>query len=425
MTTGDPYLKAYIQSTQGKPLQAEIAEVWQSVRQKSLYSGQPRSAQSDHAVARALLALKVASQSNDRFLIADASRLLAHTLNAAEQYEQSLEHYRKALDLFESVGAAEEAARTRLGFMAALYMMGRYQESLETGDAAERWFKDNNHITGLAKIHTNKGNLYYRRELYQQALQHHSVARKLFEQLENWNGLAMTYLNIGNCLCFTDMLSEADDMYKMAEELGARLGMQEFFMQARYNRSYLMFLRERCTEALDSLSAVRDYFKRTGSERHMWLCNLDISEIYLHLLKTDEAITLARSAATGFEKLGMCYEQAKALTFCGIGLVRKHKVVEAEKVVVEARLIFERDANRYWISVLDFCLGYIRLELGDVRQARILTSQARLHFADLELRSSMADSLNRLASIALQSADVRGYDSRIDDVLKLTVNKRR
>lgn len=256
MSRHDSYLKTYVGSREGDRLRGEIAEVSKSVH-GNLYAGQPRSARSDQAIGSALAALKLASQTNDRLLMAEACRLMAHTLNVDEQCEQSIEYYRKAIALYEGAGACEQASRTRLGFMAALYLTGKYQEALTVAATAKRWFQANNHKSGLAKVYNNIGNLYYRREEHGVALQYHWKARELFDQLQDWNALAMSYLNLANCLSFTDRLAEAARMYDAAEKLSAQLGKQELFMQARYNKSYLMFLQGNCHEAVESFAAVR------------------------------------------------------------------------------------------------------------------------------------------------------------------------
>ena len=333
MSRFDPYLKTYVESKDGKGLRTEIADVWQSIRGTNLYSGGPRSAQTDQAIAQSLAALKVASQTNDRALLAEACRLMAHTLNADEQYEQSVDYYQKAIALFESSGCGEQASRTRLGFIAALYMMGKYDEAMEVAGTAERWFKANNQPLGLAKVYTNIGNLNYRREQPQVALQYHSKARALFEQLKDWPAIAMSYLNVANGLAFTDLPAEAEKMYNVAEEIGARLNMQELFIQVRYNKSYLMFLQGRYVESLEAFKAVRDYFARTGSRHHVNLCDLDVAEIYLHLLKPAEAVTYAERAIQGFSKTAMRYEHAKAIAFSAMGLAQLDRLDEAAGVV--------------------------------------------------------------------------------------------
>ncbi len=425
MSRFDPYLKTYAASNDGTRLHDEIGEVWKSIRGQNLYSGGPRSLQTDQAIARSMTALKLASQTNDRALLAEACRLMAHALNADERYEQSTDYYQKAISLFETTGAGEQAARTRLGFMAALYMMGKYDEAIREAESAERWFQANNHLSGLAKVYANIGNLNYRREQHQAAFQYQSRARNLFEQLQDWHALSMVYLNIANCLSFMDQLREAEHMYKRSEDLSARLKMQELFMQARYNKSYLMFLQGRYVESLEAFAAVREYFAQTKSHHHVNLCDLDVSEVYLHLLRPADAVPLSRRAIEGFTKALMRYEHAKALAFCAMGLAQLDQLTEAEQAATASRKLFEAEGNQYWISVVDFCLAFVRMASGDVDKARLLAAQAKLQFQNLPIKGGMADSLSRLGSLAQDSSQVKTAASCMTEVLKLTINKRR
>src|SRR6266446_2799386 len=421
----DPYLKTYVESKDGSGLLTEIADVWQSIRGTNLYSGGPRGSQTDQAMSRSLTALRLASQTNDRVLLAEACRLMAHTLNADEQYEESVEYYRKAIALFESGESAEQAARTRLGFMAALSMMGKYDEAMVVAAEAEQWFQANKHLSGLAKLYTNIGNLSYRREQHQIAITYHSKARSLFEQLEDLPALAMCYSNLANGLSFTDRLRDAEKMYDLAEEISARLKMQELFMQARYNKSYLMFMQGRHLESLEAFKVVREYFAKTGSRHHVNLCDLDVAEIYLHLLKPADALPFAERAIAGFSKTAMRYEHAKAIAFSAMALAQLDRLEEAERAGSAAREMFAAEGNRYWISIADFCLAYVRLARGDVAKAKLLAAQAKIQFKDIDVDGGMADSLSRLGSMALETGQLKTAASCMAEVLKLTINKRR
>lgn len=407
MSRFDPYLKNYVESNDGSRLQTEISEVWKSIRGKNIYAGGPRSAQSQQAIARSMAALRLASQTNDRALLAEACRLMAHTLNVDEQYEQSMDYYRKAITLFESSGSEEQANRTRLGFIAALYMIGKYDEAMAVAGDAERWFKAHNHLLGLAKVYTNVGNANYRREQHREALQYHGKARALFEQLKDWPAVAMSYLNTANGLAFTDQLREAEAMYNTAEELSARLNMQELFMQARYNKSYLMFLQGRYVESLEAFKAVREYFMKTGSQHHVNLCDLDVAEVYLHLLKPADALTFASRAVEGFSKSPTRYEHAKAMAFLAMAQAQLDQVADAENTAVASRDMFAAEGNSYWISIVDFCLAYVRMAKGDVAKARLLAAQAKLQFENLDV------------------SQLKTAASCMTEVLKLTINKRR
>jgi hypothetical protein len=421
----DTYLKTYVESNDGTRLRSEIDDVWKSFRGSNAYSGGPRNSQTEQGIARALAALKLASQTNDRALLAEACRLMAHTLNVDEQYQQSIDYYQKAISLFESSGSWDQAARTRLGFIAALYMLGKYDEAIAVAGEAEQWFKSNNQPLGLAKVYTNIGNLNYRREQYRDALLYHSQARALFEQLKDWHALAMSYLNIANGLAFTDQFEEADKMYKDTEELSARLNMQNLFMQARYNKSYLMFLQGHHTESIDSFVTVRDYFAKNRSMHHVNLCDLDVAEIYLHLLKPAEAVSFARRAIEGFSKTSMRYERAKALTFSAMGLAQLDRIVEADVSAMESRRLFEAEGNHYWISVVDFFLACVRMSRGEFATAKLLAAQAELQLQNINVQGGMAESLSRLGSIPVDSIQLKNVTACMGELLKLTVNKRR
>jgi len=77
--------------------------------------------------------------------------------------------------------------------------------------------------------------------------------------------------------------------------------------------------------------------------------------------------------------------------------------------------MFEQEASRYWTSIADFCLAYIRFARRDVAHAWALAAQAKHRLTGLELRAGTAGSLNRLESLA------PGY---MGELLKLTINKR-
>jgi len=419
------YLKTYADAANGDRARSDIAQVSQTIREQKLYSGQPRSAETEKAKARALAALKLASQTDDKLLMAEACRLMGNTLSASEQYSDSLEYYCKAVGLFEATGSPEQAARTRLGFMAALFMTGNYKESLAVATAAERWFQANDHRSGLAKVYANLGNFHYRQGQHAIGLEYHRKSQDLFEHLQDWHAVAISYLNVGNGLSSTNGLIEAQQSYDACEELCARYNLRELFMQARYNKSYLMFLNGNHSPALESFSAVRKYFASNGSLLHVHLCDLDVAEIFLHLRYPHEAVPPSSRAIEGFSSMKMRYEHAKGLAFYAMAISQLERLEEAENAAIASRRMFEEEGNRYWISIVDFCLAALRLARGDASKAHLLATQAKIQFREPELKPGMAESLDRLGSLATESSQIRTAAACMTELLKLTINKRR
>ena len=157
----------------------------------------------------------------------------------------------------------------------------------------------------------------------------------------------------------------------------------------------------------------------------MNLCDLDVAEVYLHLLKPAEALTTVQAAIAGFSKTPMRYERSKATAFSAMALAQLDRLEEAEKAAADARSMFELEGNKYWISISDFCLAYMRMARGDVAKARLLAAQAKLQFQDVDIKGGMADSLTRLGAMAQDSSQVKTATACMTEVLKLTINKRR
>jgi len=168
--------------------------------------------------------------------------MMAYALNANEEYELSISHYRDALESLDVTdGKQEIAARTRLGLIAALLMSGRYSEALQTGESAQAWFLANGDDISLAKLYTNLGNVYHRLDDHARSLEYHEKARTIFKAKGDQRALALSTLNMANSLSSLDRLIESDSHYATAERLSRQMDMPELLIQARYNRAYLLF----------------------------------------------------------------------------------------------------------------------------------------------------------------------------------------
>src|SRR5438552_13258297 len=112
------------------------SRVWEVIRRGQLYAGQPQNFASTRSLALARLALSTAIRSQDCGLIGDAHRMIAYSLNANEQFADSVGHYLKAIAALEFAGEFSLAARTRLGLVAALFMSGQYGEAMDAARTA-------------------------------------------------------------------------------------------------------------------------------------------------------------------------------------------------------------------------------------------------------------------------------------------------
>src|SRR5206468_3861728 len=173
-----------------------------------------RSAESERGVSLARACLQVATIAGNQGLLLLSWRMLAYSLTANEQYEESLPQHELAIDGLEAAGDAGQAARARLGYIAALFHTGRYEEALAVAAVAEDWFKKNNDEVGFARLCNNIANLYDRLGERAQACRYHLAHSEIVEKLGDREGLAKSYLNLGNSFAALDQFEKAEEMYE-------------------------------------------------------------------------------------------------------------------------------------------------------------------------------------------------------------------
>src|SRR5438128_11870525 len=376
LAKSDRDLQQYVSGIHDQHLEELFGQMWDSIRQMQLFGGQARSAASTEALAFSQLALSVATHSNSEALQGEAHRMMAYVLNAHEQYEQAILHYMQAILLLEKAGASPKVARTRLGLVSALFMTGRYEQALEEGRRADEWFIKSGDDDGHARLCVNLGNLHHRLDQHAKAVEYQNAAIKVFRKLKNTAALPVCWMNLGDSLSMLDRFEEADRNFAKSQKLSQKFKLTELYIQAKYNRAYLSFLRGRYSEAIQGMTELRGHYNQAGSLRHGALCDLDEAEIYLHLNLPGDALNLAKRAAESFKQLGMKYEEAKARAFVGIGLMHVQQPAEALAVFSESQRIFEEENNLYWAASLDLYRAQVQYLLARILESRSLAQAA-------------------------------------------------
>src|SRR5437016_2452948 len=101
-------------------LQETFERIWSEIRGANLHAGQPRNEGSSHSVTLAEQALQLAVDARNERLQVEAWQMLAYSLNSNEQYERAIPFYKSVIEKLEDHGDYKQAARTRIGYVAAL-----------------------------------------------------------------------------------------------------------------------------------------------------------------------------------------------------------------------------------------------------------------------------------------------------------------
>ena len=138
-------------------------------------------------------------------------------------------------------------------------------------------------------------------------------------------------------------------------------------LQADYNIAYLYYLRGEYARALELYRTAQEKCDALGETYLSALCDLDRSEIYLELNLSGEAADLGLRALARFDKMGMGYEAAKAVTNVAIATSSQGELPRALELFEQARGLFAREQNQVWLAIVDF---YEALVLYQERRAR-------------------------------------------------------
>lgn len=310
-----------------------------------------------------------------------------------------------ALERFERAGEAREAAITRSGAVQGLINLGQYERAGEWISAARGTFEELDDKLQLAILDFNEGALLARQDRHGGALERFRSAHERFLAAGSPNDVAISLRNIAVSLQDLNRLEEAEEAYRRASRQCSDHELRHLGLEVGCNAAYLHFLRGEYARALRDFDAAREASRELADPHHEALCDLEQAEIYLELNLPVEAEGLARRAFEGFDRLGMAYESAKALSFEALALGRRggRSVGRALELLEQARASFAAEGNRIWPARIDLHRAFLLYAKGDDEAARRLAEEA------LE-RLRPVPSLDALARILLARLDLERGD---------------
>jgi tetratricopeptide (TPR) repeat protein len=276
---------------------------------------------------------------------------MGHVLLIRGKYSEALERYDGARELFRTLGREVDLGRTLSGgVLQSLICLGRYEEAFTAAGQARAIFERHGDRLRLARLDSNLGNILYRQDRFQEAIALYERAHEQLARVGEPQDVAAVLSNMAVCYTSLNEFQKALKAYHDAREYCLAHDMPLLVAQADYNIAYLYYLRGEYTHALDLFRAAQEQSERTGDAYHSALCDLDRAEIYLELNLSDEVLELANRALTGFDKLGMAYEAAKALTSLAMAASHERDSRRARKLFRDARELFSREGNQIWLA---------------------------------------------------------------------------
>jgi CHAT domain-containing protein len=332
------------------------------------------------ALALAEAAVAIAGKLRGQDALASSFRSKANALYMIGDNSKALEFHARALAIFRRIHNSEEEARTLNSSIQPFLLLGEYDRALEAADSAREIFRRIGDHRRLAHVEINVGNIYHRQDRFEEGLARYERAYEMLLPMRDSEGLAVVLNNMSVSLISLNDFPRALATYQRARELCVSNGMTLLLTQTDYNIAYLYYLRGEYGRGIEMLRATRAECEKNGDAHVLALCYLDLSEIYLELNLTSEASEDAHEAFVRFKKLGMGYEEAKAVTNEAIALSQLGKALRALELFAQARAKFVGEKNLVWPSLIDLYEALVLYNEGRLFEARRLCARAARFF---------------------------------------------
>lgn len=358
-----------------------------------VYERVVRVARSDLAQAERLAhaAAWLADKIDDAGCRAQSLRAMGHVQLVRGRNAQALTRYDEALRLFRALRRDVDVGRTLSGgALQARIALGQYDEAFASAKEARVIFERHGDWLRLARLDSNLGNILQRQNRFKEALTLYQRAHEQLARIGEPQDLAAVLINMAVCLTSLNDFTRAVETYRAAREYCESHDMPLLVAQADYNIAYLHYLHGEYTRALDLYETAQRQAEHAGDVYHRALCDLDRSEIYLEVNLRDEAEELAARALAAFDRLGMRYETAKAVTNLAVAASHDTRTERALELFRRARQLFVDEHNQIRIALVDLYQALLLDRDGRYADARKLCRHALSRFAGASIPGKAA-----------------------------------
>lgn len=355
-------------------------------------------------------AIWLANTLDDNYCRARAGRAMGHVLSLKRRYQDALDCYEPALEVFQQLEKDTDAAITLSGALQTLIYLGHYTRAVAWAQQARRIFTRQRDRLRLGRLDSNLGNLFYRQDRFEEALILYRRANAAFRKRGAPQDVAITLHNMAVCQISLSAFPAALRTYEKARTYCVRHKLPLLVGEADYNVAYLHYLRGEYARAIGLYRRARSHCETLGDQYHQALCDLDQSELYLELNLAQEAAHLAGQARVRFDALGMRYETGKALANLASAASHQTRGPDALALFAQARACFRRERNPVALALLNLHEAFVLFRMRRYSRARRRCHGALAVFRASGLSGKTSACLLLLARLDLASGEPRAAE---------------
>ena len=221
---------------------------------------------------------------------------------------EAIDHLRKALTALNTLEASgdyvEQELDLRLGLVASMRLLDRYEDALEELDHAEALATAQNRSAALTRIHYSRGNIYFPMGNVEGCLTEHEAARKFAIEAGSPEDEARALGGLGDAYYMRGRMLTAHDHFDRCIKLCQTHGFVGIEVAYLYMRATSHVYQIQFAEALDDCQAAIESAAAAGEARAEIVAHLVAGEILYEQRAFDRAEEHARKSLDVARRLG-------------------------------------------------------------------------------------------------------------------------
>ena len=290
------------------------------------------------------------------------------------RYEEALEAYGEAEELYGKLGENERVGEVLDNRGAILLTLGRGNEALAAHEAAARVFKEAGLTFPYAKALCNIGEANRRLANYRSSLAAFEEARRLYDALGELTDKSLLTLDTANAYLDLNLYPEALAAYQRSSTLLREAGMAHDCARALWGMGVTLAATSNFEEAERALSEAADLFATAGNST--LLCGVMLGQSLVQERRGNRDASLAHAQRALELVLEKDWSVQRVYAHLRMVDVLLPDVVGAEPHLMEARLLSERLALPQLRQRLNERLGRLRRLQGSDEEALVALEEA-------------------------------------------------
>jgi len=261
-------------------------------------------------------ALDLREKTKDKIEISTTLNEIGNVYFNLNDFNNSLEYYKKALDRGEKKDK-NNIARTISNIGRINYYLGDHDEAILNFKQTLTIFKELKDTLAISAVLTNLGVLCNVTGKYNEAIEYQLESIDIKKQYNDRAGIASSYLNIGNSYYNLGKYEESLSYYMKSLEINEELEINKQISNCLMNIGAIHSLLNRYNEALEYYFESLKIFTLINDEIGLANVYNNIGEVYMQLEKTSEALDNFNLSLTLKKKLG--YKKGLTNLYLNIG----------------------------------------------------------------------------------------------------------